>query len=196
VGGSVWLDPARTSPYQFRQFWVQVEDEMVGTYLRMLSMRPLDEIEALLAEQAAAPERRSAQRALADELTALVHGAAAARDAAEAAAVLFGGDPTQASAAALATVAREVTVTEVHDPAELDALPQLLVRTGLCSSLSDARRTLDQRGISANGAKLDPGASLKAEQALHGRFILLRKGRATYHVLVLPSRVDGVEGAR
>ena len=186
VDGAVWLDPARTSPYQFRQFWVQVDDGMVATYLKMLSMRPLDEIDAVLAEQASAPERRVAHRALADELTALVHGPQAAAEAAEAAAILFGGDPAQASLAALETVAREVPVTEVVDPAELAALPALLVRTGLCSSLSDARRTLEQRGMSANGAKLDPAATLTADQALHRRFILLRKGRATYHVLALP----------
>ncbi len=74
VGGAVWLDPARTSPYQFRQFWMQTDDQMVGTYLKMLSLRPLDEIEALLAEHDGAPERRLAQRALADELTTMVHG--------------------------------------------------------------------------------------------------------------------------
>jgi tyrosyl-tRNA synthetase len=88
VGGAVWLDPARTSPYQFRQFWMQTEDQMVGTYLRMLSLQPLADIEALIADQAAAPERRLAQRALADELTALVHGVDAARAAEAAAGVL------------------------------------------------------------------------------------------------------------
>ena len=77
-GGAVWLDPARTSPYQFRQFWVQFDDAAVGTYLKMLSLRPLDEIEELMALQAASPEKRPAQRALAEEMTTLVHGADAA----------------------------------------------------------------------------------------------------------------------
>src|SRR3954467_13662846 len=72
VGGAVWLDPARTSPYRFHQFWIQTDDAMVGTYLRMLSLRPLEEIEGVLAEQAVTPERRIAQRALADELTSAV----------------------------------------------------------------------------------------------------------------------------
>src|SRR4051794_28520738 len=94
VGGAVWLDPERTSPYQFWQFWVQVDDVMVGTYLRMLSLRPLEELEALLAEHAAAPERRLAQRALAEELTTVVHGREAAATASRAAEILFGGDPT------------------------------------------------------------------------------------------------------
>src|SRR4051794_10846487 len=76
VGGAVWLDPGRTSPYQFRQFWVQTDDQMVGTYLKMLSLRPVDELLALLDDHAGAPERRVAQRALADELTAMVHGRA------------------------------------------------------------------------------------------------------------------------
>src|SRR4051794_9038313 len=69
VSGAVWLDPARTSPYQFRQFWVQADDQMVGTYLKMLSLRPLEEIDAILHAHAAAPERRLAQRVLADDLT-------------------------------------------------------------------------------------------------------------------------------
>src|SRR6478609_3411644 len=108
VGGAVWLDPARTSPYQFRQFWVQVDDAMVGTYLKMLSLRPLDEIIALVEAHAAAPETRLAQRALADELTELVHGSEAAETARRAAEVLFGGDPTQAPASVLGVVAAEV----------------------------------------------------------------------------------------
>lgn len=184
VGGAVWLDPVRTSPYQFRQFWMQVDDDMVGTYTKMLSLRPLDAIEAVLAEQAAAPHTRVAQRALADELTALVHGERAAAEAAEASAILFGGDPTAASLAALETVAREVPTTPLAAE-DLAEVPALLVRTGLCSSMSDARRTLDQRGISVNGTKLEPGAGIGPGALLHGRFVLLRKGRATYHVLDL-----------
>ena len=86
VGGAVWLDPDKTSPYQFRQFLIQTDDELIGRYLRHLSLRPLGEIEGLLEEHAAAPERRLAQRALADELTELVHGPAAATAAAAAAA--------------------------------------------------------------------------------------------------------------
>ena len=88
VGGAVWLDPERTSPYQFRQFWIQTDDDMVGTYLMMLSLRPVADLVAMLADHGEHPERRLAQRSLADELTTLVHGAEAAATAAAAADVL------------------------------------------------------------------------------------------------------------
>ena len=186
VAGALWLDPAKTSPYQFRQYWMQLPDDDIERFLLQLTLRPVDEIRDLVARHRAAPHERLGQRTLADDVTALVHGDQAAGAAAEAAAVLFGGDPTTASAAALAVVAREVPVTEVAGPDELAALPALLVRTGLCSSLSDARRTLEQRGVSANGAKLDGSATLVGETLLHGRFVLLRKGRSTYHLVALP----------
>src|SRR5207249_473279 len=102
LGGAVWLDPAKTSPYQFHQFWIQTEDDLVDRYVHQLSLRPVAEIRDLLERHAAAPERRVAQRTLADELTALVHGPEAATAAAEAADVLFGGDPTHASGPVLA----------------------------------------------------------------------------------------------
>jgi len=180
VGGAVWLDPDKTSPYQFRQFLIQTDDELIGRYLRHLSLRPLGEIEGLLEEHAAAPERRLAQRALADELTELVHGPAAATAAAAAAEVLFGGDPTTASADVLAAVAREVPTTEVP-PDALDDVVDLLVRTGLATSKGDARRGLDQSAFRANGRKLGANDQLTAHDLLHERYLLLAKGRRTYH---------------
>ena len=187
VGGALWLDPAKTSPYQFRQYWMQLPDDDVERFLLQLTLRPVTEISDLVTQHAAAHDQRLGQRALADELTTLVHGTAAAGTAAEAADVLFGGDPTRASAAALEAVRREVPATVLTGPEELAAVPALLVRTGLCSSLSDARRTLDQRGVTANGAKLAPGDTLSVDGLLHGRHVLLRKGRSTYHVVSLPS---------
>ena len=113
TGGAVWLDPDRTSPYQFRQYWMQTEDEAVANRLLWFSTRPLDEVRAVIEEHAEAPERRVGQRALARELTELVHGTSAA-DAADAAAdVLFGGDPTAASVDTLEIVRREVPTTAV-----------------------------------------------------------------------------------
>src|SRR6476619_1781435 len=97
AGGAVWLDPDKTSPYRFRQFWVQAADAEVGGYLRRLSLRPRDEVEDLISAPEVAPEQRRAQRALAGELTELVHGPEAATAAEEAAGVLFGGDPLAAS---------------------------------------------------------------------------------------------------
>jgi len=182
VGGAVWLDPDRTSPYQFRQFWIQVDDQMIGTYMRMLSMEPLERIEATLAEHDAAPERRVAQRALAQELTSMVHGPEASAAADEAALVLFGGDPTAASEAALAAVAREVPSSTLP-PAALDDLLGVLVGAGLATSNGDARRTLQQRGFRVNGVQIDDKAQLSDIARLHGRFLLLRKGKANHHLI-------------
>jgi len=182
VGGAVWLDPDRTSPYQFRQFWIQVDDQMIGTYMRMLSMEPLERIEATLAEHDAAPERRVAQRALAQELTSMVHGPEASAAADEAALVLFGGDPTAASEAALAAVAREVPSSTLP-PAALGDLLGVLVGAGLATSNGDARRTLQQRGFRVNGVQIDDKAQLSDIARLHGRFLLLRKGKANHHLI-------------
>jgi len=182
ASGAVWLDPEKTSPYQFRQFWVNQDDAMVGTYLKMFSLRPLDDVLSTIAEHEAAPERRVGQRALADEITTIAHGADAARAAAAAAEVLFGGDPTTASPEVLSIVAAEVPSTQVARTA-LDDVVGLLTSCGLASSNSDARRTLGQRGYRVNGAPLEEGTSLRDLPLLHGRFLLLRKGRTSYHLV-------------
>ena len=190
VSGALWLDAAKTSPYQFRQYWMQLPDDDVERFLLQLTLRPVEEIRDIVSQHLAAPEKRLGQRTLADDLTTIVHGETAAAEAAEAAAVLFGGDPTQASRAAFDVVAREVPTTVIDAVEELANVPALLVRTGLCSSLSDARRTLSQGGVTANGRKLAEGATVAPVELLHERFVLLRKGRATYHVVALPSGVD------
>ena len=182
AGGSVWLDPDKTSPYQFRQFWIQSDDAAVGDYLLRFSTRPLGDVESLIAEHGLAPEKRIAQRALARELTELVHGADAAQAADDAAAVLFGGDPMLASEAALAAVAREVPSSTIA-AADLDDLVAVLGRTGLAASNGEARRTLDQSGYRANGAVLDANSQLTGLNRLHGRFLLLQRGRKSHHLL-------------
>jgi tyrosyl-tRNA synthetase len=182
TGNAVWLGAERTSPYQFRQYWMQTDDADIGDRLLRFSLRPVEELQAVLDEHSTAPERRVAQRALARELTELVHGRAAA-DAAEAAAdVLFGGDPTAASAAAFDVVRDEVPATRVRMTELSDPL-ELLVATELASSRSDARRLLEQRSTRANGVQLGPGDDLAGVPLLHDRFLLLRKGKHTYHVV-------------
>ncbi|MDO8392009.1 MAG: tyrosine--tRNA ligase [Actinomycetota bacterium] len=182
AGGSVWLDPARTSPYQFRQFWVQCDDQMIGTYTKMLSLRPVVEIEALLVQHEAAPEQRAAQRALADELTALVHGTKAAEHAAQAAAVLFGGDPTTASADVLAVVAGEAPSVDL--PANIEGLRvhELLLAAGIAKSASEVNRLLGQSAVRAGNRVLDADGLLRASDLLSGGFLLLRKGKREFLV--------------
>ncbi len=181
-GARLWLDPAKTSPYQFHQHWIQLDDHLLDQQLKFFSLRPLDEIDALLAEHAAAPERRLGQRALADELTALVHGPEAAGAAAEAAEVLFGGDPLQASLAALQALSREVPSSSTTRAA-LAGTVEVLAATGLVSSKSDARRQLQQGGLRANGVVLGLDDGLDGVPLLHDRYLLLRKGKRSYHLV-------------
>jgi len=180
--GAVWLDPQRTSPYKFRQFWMQISDEEAVRYLPRFSLRPFSEVQSIIDEHMAAPEKRTAQRALAAEMTVLVHGQISADAADAAASVLFGADPTDAPQEAIDIVATEVPTTSIAR-SELSDVITLLVKTGLASSNSDARRTLTQKGFRANGAVVE-AENLADVSLLHGRYVLLRKGKSNYHVLI------------
>jgi tyrosyl-tRNA synthetase len=184
VHGALWLDPDKTSPYEFRQYWVQLPDEDVERFLLQLTLRSVEDIASLMVEHRAAPEKRLAQRALATDVTALVHGVAAEQAAAEAAQVLFGGDPSTASAEALAVVAREVPSSEVTREQLGDQIA-ILVQSGLAASNGEARRTLTQKGFKANGQTLEETKSLLEVDFLHGRYILLRKGKTNFHLLTV-----------
>ena len=181
AGGAVWLDPQRTSPYQFRQFWMQMADADVVRYLPQFSLASLDDVRALIAEHEQAPEKRAAQRSLAAEMTSLVHGAEAAQNAEAAADILFGADPTSAAIDALRAVAAEVPTTAVSST-ELEDPIALLVRAGVVTSNSDARRTIQQKGLKVNGQTLEEGETLANKGILHDRWVLVRKGKTSYHL--------------
>ncbi len=182
TGARVWLDAAKTSPYQFRQHWMQVPDDQIEAQLLTFSLQPVQQIADVVAEHADAPHLRFAQRALADEMTALVHGAPAARAAAEAADLLFAGDPTAASEEAFATLAAEVPTTRLA-AGDLDDVIAVFARTGLASSKGDARRSLEQRSFYANGVQLDANSQLSDHPLVHGRYLLLRKGKKSHHLV-------------
>jgi tyrosyl-tRNA synthetase len=188
TGGRVWLDPERTSPYQFFQHWMAVDDRQVSEMLAKFTFLPVDEVEAVAASHADAPERRAGQRRLAWEVTALVHGAAAADGAAGASALLFGGDVADADEATFEVLAREVPTVEIareRFDTGVDLL-DLLVDAGVCASKGEARRLADQGGVSVNGAKAAAGDVVGADALLHGRFVLLRRGKSGFHL----ARVD------
>ena len=184
AGGAVWLDAQRTSPYQFRQFWMQMADDDVVRYLPQFSLSSLDEIHSVITEHELAPEKRAAQRVLATEMTSLVHGVSAASNAEAAADILFGADPTSASQDALLAVASEVPTTVVSS-SDLDDPIALLVRAGVATSNSDARRTIQQKGLKVNGQALEEGETLASKGILHDRWVLIRKGKTTYHLFEL-----------
>jgi len=187
TGARIWLDPARTSPYQFFQHWMQTDDRQVGELLAKFTLLPLPEVDAVVAAHAAHPERRVGQRRLADEVTSLVHGPEAASAAAQATAILFGGNPLEASADALAAVADEVPVASLPSADELAGgvdVVDALVATGLATSKGDARRALAQGAVSVNGRKVDGEATLGPDAVVHDRYVLLRKGKRHYAMLV------------
>ncbi len=184
ASGAVWLDPQRTSPYQFRQFWIQMADADVVKYLPQFSLLSLDEVNSVIAQHEASPEKRIAQRALATEMTTMVHGENAAHDAEAAADILFGADPTQASIDALRAVSAEVPCTHI-DRTDLDDTFGLLARAGIVSSNSEARRAVQQKGVKVNGSTLEEGETLANKGLLHDRWVLVRKGKTTYHLFDL-----------
>jgi tyrosyl-tRNA synthetase len=178
--GAVWLAADRTSPYQFFQYWMNVPDADVERFLLQLTLLPVEEARAVAAAHAQAPYKREGQRRLAREVTTLVHGAAATGAAVEASAVLFGGSPAGASEQALEFLAGEVPTSPFVPGADL---AHALAATPLASSLSDARRTIAQGAASVNGEVAREDRPLTEADLLYGRWLVLRKGKRTYHLL-------------
>jgi tyrosyl-tRNA synthetase len=183
--GALWLAADRTSPYQFFQYWMNVTDADVERFLLQLTLVPVEECRAVAAAHALAPNKRAGQRRLARELTTIVHGPEATAAAAEASAILFGGSPAGASQQALEFLASEVP-TSGFVPGE--DLAHALAATPLASSLSDARRTIAQGAAYVNGVQASEDRPLSEGDLLHDRWVLLRRGKRTYHLLDAASR--------
>jgi tyrosyl-tRNA synthetase len=190
--GAVWLDSARTSPYEFYQFWVNTDDRDVGRYLRFFSLLSRDEVAALDRATAERPEKRAAQHALARDVTRRVHGDASLRAAEEVSSFFFGDlEPSQLSLAAFGLLARAAPFQEVAD-SELRS-PQgegfdvlkLLTAAGLANSNGAARRLLEQGGVSVNKRKLRADERYLAPESvlLAGQHIVLGKGKREYAVV-------------
>ncbi|MGN6206818.1 tyrosine--tRNA ligase [Humibacter sp.] len=176
-GNAVWLDPTMTSPYAFYQFWLNTLDADVIDRLKVFTFLTRDEIERLEQVVADEPYKREAQRTLAKEVTTLVHGAAATEAVISAAEALFGnGDLEATDAATLEAALRELpnTTTAPHAP-----IAQLLVDTGLTSSLSEARRAIAQGGVYVNNTKVDDAAATVATSVLPSGVAVLRRGKKT-----------------
>jgi tyrosyl-tRNA synthetase len=178
--GAIWLAADRTSPYQFLQYWMNVADADIERFLLQLTLLPVEECAAIAAAHAEAPFKRTGQRRLAREVTAIVHGPEATAAAEEASAILFGGSPAGASAQALEFLATEVPTSPFTAGVTLAAA---LAATPLASSLSDARRTISQGAASVNGTVAGEDRPLEESDLLYERWLLLRKGKRNYHLL-------------
>lgn len=194
-GGSVWLDPARTSPYKFYQFWIGADDRDVSRYLRFFTLLERAEIEALDEAVRTAPGQRAAQRALAADVTTRVHGADAARVAQEVSALLFEkADPQGLSDAALAALREEIPFAVYAAPADGPApsegidVYECLTTLGIAASRGVAKRLLEQGGVSINGTKLTAADRVVgAERLLRGRHLLVKKGAREFGLVHVPA---------
>jgi tyrosyl-tRNA synthetase len=188
-GENIWLDATRTSPYRLYQYFLNVADSDVEPLLLRLTAVPVEECRAIAAAHAAAPERREGQRALARALTEVVHGAETVAPVEEAAAVLFGDHPiTEAAPATLELLATEVPSSTLGRSDVVGADPlDLLAVTGLAKSKGEARRNPD--GYSVNQVRLPQrdGAPLGEQDLLHGRFVLLGRGKRSHHLIAVGS---------
>ena len=175
--GTLFLDPAFTSPYAFYQYFLNQDDADIGALLRIFSFRSPADIEALDGETARRPEARAAQQALASELTELVHGGDAASQAAAASAALFGGgDLRKLDAPTLASAVAELQSAEVGAP--MPTITDLLVAAGLADSRTAARRTVADGGAYLNNQRVTDPEMVPADgELLHGRWLVLRRGK-------------------
>lgn len=187
-GGAVWLDPEMTTPYAFYQFWLNVDDRDISTYMRILSFKSREELEELEQQTAERPQARAAQRALAEELTALVHGADQCAAVINASKALFGqGDLAELDEATLAAALSELPHARVT---ELGQVVDLFTEVGLAPSRSGARRTVKEGGAYVNNVKVTAeDAEVAADELLHGRWLVLRRGKKNLAAIEFAGRV-------
>jgi tyrosyl-tRNA synthetase len=177
-GNAVWLDPALTTPYAMYQFWLNTDDADVVARLKIFTFLSRAEIDELAQKVADEPFRREAQRRLAFEVTALVHGVSATEAAIAASQALFGqGELTALDATTLEAALRELPNTTTTEPSA--TVSQALVDTGLTSSLGEARRAVAQGGVYVNNAKVEDADQSIGANVLPGDMVVLRRGKKT-----------------
>ncbi|MFC1575815.1 tyrosine--tRNA ligase [Gemmatimonadota bacterium] len=187
--GTVWLDPARTSPYRFYQFWLNTDDQDAIPYLKLFTVMNRSEVEELEADLAARPHERGAQKALAEAVTRQVHGETGVDRARQATQVLFGGRLEGLGSEEIADIFADVPSGELPLQAlEGEGMPilELLADTNLATSKGDARRSIQGGGVYLNNVRVEDSEQLVTQaHALEGRFLVLRKGKKSYHLVKL-----------
>ncbi|HIF65237.1 MAG TPA: tyrosine--tRNA ligase [Acidimicrobiia bacterium] len=185
-GETIWLSAEKMSPYRFYQAWIGVDDSEVRKLLLQLTFLSPEEVEEVVTQHESEPHLRLGQRRLASELTAVVHGESAAMTAIEASEVLFelGADLTSVSESALEFVSGEIPSTR---RSKLNnGIVDLLVETQLSQSRKEAKRAISEGGVYLNGDRVtDAELSPTSEDLLHGKYLLLRRGKKLWHLLVV-----------
>jgi tyrosyl-tRNA synthetase len=188
-GGNIWLDPKRTSPYKFYQFWLNAADADAPGYLKIFSLKSREEIEGIIAEHEVDPGRRILQKALAEELTARVHDQEALEQSIAASQILFGNSDTAALQALNDDQIQEIFEGVAQGKiakSEVESgisLLQLLVKCGFMASNGEARRALQENSISVNKSKVNAEAQISLTDCLNQRYILLQRGKKNYFLL-------------
>jgi tyrosyl-tRNA synthetase len=187
--GTIWLDPARTSPFKFYQFWLNTDDRDVITYLKYFTFLDRATIEALESATGSAPEKREAQHVLAREVTGLVHGSDQVGRAGHASSLLFGEDIATLEVDDVLAVFDDVPSTELPGDAlegEGIGIVDLVARVQLAASKSDARRLVQSGGVYVNNRRVsDPQARVTRGHSIGGRLLVLRKGQKQTHLVRL-----------
>ena len=178
-GGGVWLDPQLTSPYAFYQFFINVTDAQIPSLLRIFTFLPREEIEELEKELAERPAQRAAARRLAEEVTRLVHSEQEVRQVVAASQALFGrGSLAELTPATLGAALAEAGTVQITGGDPLPSVAELLVTTGLAGSRNQARRTVAEGGAYLNNERVtDADLPVPVSALLHGRYLVLRRGR-------------------
>jgi len=182
--GAIYLDPKLTSPYKFYQFWINVDDRDVEKYLKLFTLKTQGQIEELVSQQKRDPGGRSAQRALAADVTTRVHNADVLQGIQAASAILFGDEQAEVHPQVFDILAGEIPTIVVEGGSDSVTLVDLVARSGLAKSKSEARRSIEQGGIYVNQQRIDDVArTIAAEDWIGGRNLLLRKGKKEYALL-------------
>ncbi len=174
-GGAVWLDPSKTTPFAFYQFWINVDDVGVEDYLKIYTLLSKEEIEEIMSEHRQTPSARVAQKRLAHEVTSLVHREEVAGSVQKTSEVLFGsGDYASLQKQDIETLASELPTTQASHGTPL---ADILVEAGLASSKSEARRFLQESAVYINGSQFSSEKhTIETSDALHG-YVVLRRGK-------------------
>jgi tyrosyl-tRNA synthetase len=185
--GSVWLEPNLTSPYRFYQFWINTEDGDVVKYLKFFTLLDQQAIAELEQAVVVSPEKREAQKRLAEEVTRIVHGESNLRKAIQASRVLFGGEIEDLSASDVLDIFAEVPSSEISVDIIAGngiSLVDLVITSGFATSKSAARRLIEDGGIYINNRRVsDVQATIDLSSFIDGQFLVLRKGSRQYHLV-------------
>jgi len=190
-GGNIWLDPEKTSPYKFYQFWLNASDADAAVFIKRFTLIPLDEIEQLISEHATAPHLRLLQSKLAESVTTMIHGEAAYQQAVKASQTLFKGSKEDLMALSkselleiLEGVPTHVLKRNSHD-GELDMVSFLSDHTKILSSRGEARRSLKENSISINKEKVTENSFITEKDLLNNEFILVQKGKKNKFLVIV-----------